>query len=674
MGNVESKKMDDDKFHKIISKMPSENRSNNIKEKISDQLIIDQEIIDDIYFEASKLYKYYKTNFLNNNFCERTFINLSKNIYKLPLKDVKKTYNDMNEEEDKYVYEKELSIMTDINRKDEQYLVDNLRGNLLENFKNKNIPREVTRDGITLTLPDYQYINYKVLQLLEKSLDRYKQFGGANDEENNENNNENENENYNNNENENINENENENENENKLSILNKLKKRRMEREQKIKVLMNENNNINSNNNFMMDNNLIMNNNKNLPNKPIQQLPGKTEKLPNKPIQQLPGKTNKLPNKPIQQLPGKTEKLLNKPIQQLPGKTEKLLNKPIQQLPGKTEKLPNKPIQQLPGKTEKLPNKPIQQLPSKTEELPNKPIQQLPGKTNKIPNNHIQELPSKTEKLLNKPNKQISVKNNKELIKPKMNELDKMIIERTQGEEIPIKVINSYIPMNTGFELKTRCANETQSCLLTKREMCEEIAKHFIVRGNIIASILSIIPIKEYGKYEGSFPYQRLKSLIEGKFCLPKYDQIVNASFNERIIKVLKFCNIFDEKKCIEVGGLPIKLSEKQMKEIMSGDEFNSKYLLFANRLNNNYRNGLRELQNILKILSSELPIHNMELNNISMRVKEIIDNIYIESQLNYLLALLVLLDIKFIEEKELEVLKKNREDIIKKIAEIGKE
>ena len=255
-----------------------------------------------------------------------------------------------------------------------------------------------------------------------------------------------------------------------------------------------------------------------------------------------------------------------------------------------------------------------------------------------------------------------------------MNELDKMIIERTQGEEIPIKVINSYIPMNTGFELKTRCANETQSCLLTKREMCEEIAKHFIVRGNIIASILSIIPIKEYGKYEGSFPYQRLKSLIEGKFCLPKYDQIVNASFNERIIKVLKFCNIFDEKKCIEVGGLPIKLSEKQMKEIMSGDEFNSKYLLFANRLNNNYRNGLRELQNILKILSSELPIHNMELNNISMRVKEIIDNIYIESQLNYLLALLVLLDIKFIEEKELEVLKKNREDIIKKIAEIGKE
>lgn len=60
----------------------------------------------------------------------------------------------------------ELSLKYD-GLEEEKFIVNQLSGKLVENFKNKKIPAEVERNGIQLKLPDLYYIHNKVLLLLD---------------------------------------------------------------------------------------------------------------------------------------------------------------------------------------------------------------------------------------------------------------------------------------------------------------------------------------------------------------------------------------------------------------------------------------------------------------------------------------------------------------------------
>jgi len=90
-------------------------------------------------------------------------------LYKIPLEKIENIYsqvegpNAVKSEVKSYL---ELSLKYD-GLEEEKYIVNQLTGKLLENFKDKKIPAEVERNGINLKLPDLYYIHNKVALLLD---------------------------------------------------------------------------------------------------------------------------------------------------------------------------------------------------------------------------------------------------------------------------------------------------------------------------------------------------------------------------------------------------------------------------------------------------------------------------------------------------------------------------
>ena len=194
------------------------------------------------------------------------------------------------------------------------------------------------------------------------------------------------------------------------------------------------------------------------------------------------------------------------------------------------------------------------------------------------------------------------------------------------------------------------CEDESKDCKLTKKQMCRKIAYHFVVRNNIIAAILSTIPFEnKEGDYNGSFVYKRLTNLISGKFCLPPYwSEINNKEDNQRIESILKFINIMNEKDCKEKGGYYLTLSKEKIGELLEDKILGTKYIQYTQKINTGYIQSLNELNSILDLLFNSHDLSTNNLNIIGKKVKYIIDELYIKTQFNYLVSVLLLLDFDF--------------------------
>ena len=194
------------------------------------------------------------------------------------------------------------------------------------------------------------------------------------------------------------------------------------------------------------------------------------------------------------------------------------------------------------------------------------------------------------------------------------------------------------------------CTDPTVPCKLTKMEMCVKIVMNLMTRNNIILAILSAIPIQnKNGDYEGSFTFERLTSLKKGKFCAPS-PLLHNEDEDDdvRIHKIMKFLNMMDDDTCKKSGGIIYELKEKQMNDMLADEEFGKKYFEYGNKINAIYQESIRTLLTILEKLESNFTISTEELNQISMLVKNTLDELYIKTQLNFLLAVLVVLDFNF--------------------------
>ena len=211
------------------------------------------------------------------------------------------------------------------------------------------------------------------------------------------------------------------------------------------------------------------------------------------------------------------------------------------------------------------------------------------------------------------------------------------------------------------------CLDDKLPCRLTKKEMCDKIIYHFIVRNNLIAAITSVVPVpNRSGELQGSFVYNRLKSLEKGAFCLPPYySDIQDDDENIRIQKILKFLNILDD--CPSQGGYLLKLSPERMKELMADEKLGRKYFDFGRKINIFYQESLINLYDILETLQNNTSLSTASLNEISASAKHIIDELYIKTQFNYLLAVLVVLDFSFVKnQKELDQKRSRVNKIIK--------
>jgi hypothetical protein len=200
-------------------------------------------------------------------------------------------------------------------------------------------------------------------------------------------------------------------------------------------------------------------------------------------------------------------------------------------------------------------------------------------------------------------------------------------------------------------------------------EMCVKIVMNLMTRNNIILAILSTIPIPtKNGDYEGSFTFERLTSLKKGQFCSPSpLSDFQDEEDDVRIHKIMRFLNMMDDETCKKSGGRIFQLTEKQMKDMLDDETFGKKYYEYGNKINLIYQESIRALLTMLEKLESNFTISTNELNEISASVKNTIDELYIKTQLNFLLAVLVVMDFDFSKNPVKDIKIEKRINSIKK-------
>jgi len=209
---------------------------------------------------------------------------------------------------------------------------------------------------------------------------------------------------------------------------------------------------------------------------------------------------------------------------------------------------------------------------------------------------------------------------------------------------IQSNIKNNNINDKQSMYIFPKCNNKTEKCELTKSELCKAISQHYIIRSNIIATILSALSQNGKDGYCGS----RLKSLESFKICLPPNTK------DKNIDELSRYINNFDNKSCINVNGYYKVLNEKERNIFMKSDnEFNIFYKRYVKKLNNDYKVSLNSLIEVLEVLKNEKSINNKTLNEISRKTKEIIDDLYKKCQLNYIYAIIAFInaDISTTEE-----------------------
>ena len=205
--------------------------------------------------------------------------------------------------------------------------------------------------------------------------------------------------------------------------------------------------------------------------------------------------------------------------------------------------------------------------------------------------------------------------------------------------------------------------------------MCEKIIYHFIVVNNLIATIVSVVPLpNNKGEYAGGFMFDRLSSLQKGNFCLPRFHSEIESIIpDERLQKIFKFINILSDKTmtqeqaCIKNNGFFLKLSKENMDELSRDERIGRKYFEFTKKINIYYQEALINLYAILDNLQNNTLLSSKRLNELSEQTKKIIDELYLKTQFNYLLAIFVILDFNFTKSSAALQAKIDRERLILK-------
>ena len=244
----------------------------------------------------------------------------------------------------------------------------------------------------------------------------------------------------------------------------------------------------------------------------------------------------------------------------------------------------------------------------------------------------------------NRGNKKPTNKNNK-LFEEINKDLEQIIPELSENAEIrnEEKPTNAQINFNSN-SVENECGPQNKVCKMNKRQLCNAIANHFIIRGNIVAAIMTVIPRKDEktGDYEGSFCFNRIRSLNQGTFCLPPdIKDLHRVSIAEQALTLQKYINK-DPNECKSSGGIYKQLTPKERRALLTtNEEWNKIYIRYSENLQDKYREGLRGLLEILHILASDLEINNTDLSQISNDAKRLLDDLYKMCQFNYVMALI---------------------------------
>ena len=234
------------------------------------------------------------------------------------------------------------------------------------------------------------------------------------------------------------------------------------------------------------------------------------------------------------------------------------------------------------------------------------------------------------------------------------------------------KSTNIYsVPKN--FKVKNPCSTKGDDCYLNKKQICELISQHFIVRNNIIAAILSCIPRKVGNNYEGGICYQQFINLNNCKVCIPEnYKDLLNSNNKDKNKdKTLKFIQDIataslnlTKEACKENNGTYYNLSKSQeiaLVDKAKTNKMNSFFFICRKKIKDVYLENLKLLIEILNKLNESPVINNATLNIISNDTKVIIDKMYTLCQYYYIYAIISLLNADITTED------KTKKDFFKK-------
>ena len=201
-----------------------------------------------------------------------------------------------------------------------------------------------------------------------------------------------------------------------------------------------------------------------------------------------------------------------------------------------------------------------------------------------------------------------AVNNNNNNLQQFLNEIpSKNNTKKISLEENINKVIQTNFNKKIHFTVKnyqspTKFCSGNSDCKMNKTELCKAISDHFIVRGNIIASILSTLPRKTANGFEGGYCYQRFLNLDKCQLCLPhNYNELMSMDTKSRIQTMMLFINYMTEKECNENKGLFRKLSIAEKKSLIlhgrEGNDFNLLYTEYTNNVRVKYIEHLNYLK-----------------------------------------------------------------------------
>lgn len=205
--------------------------------------------------------------------------------------------------------------------------------------------------------------------------------------------------------------------------------------------------------------------------------------------------------------------------------------------------------------------------------------------------------------------------------------------------------VNNGVKINKGStNVEIACGPGNKLCKMNKKQLCEAISNHYMIRANIIAAILTMVPHKDDKSqdYEGSFCFDRLRALNQGSFCLPpNLGKISRMPIDQQATELQKYIGK-SKKQCDAAKGVYKLLTPKERTVLLTNnDEYNKIYIAYTDQLQERYREYLVKLLEVLEILAGETQVNNKELERVANDTKELIDNMYKMCQFNYLMAML---------------------------------
>lgn len=205
--------------------------------------------------------------------------------------------------------------------------------------------------------------------------------------------------------------------------------------------------------------------------------------------------------------------------------------------------------------------------------------------------------------------------------------------------------------------------NRGKKCLMTKKGLCKAIGQNFVVRNNIIAAILTAIPrvVKKNGvtEYVGGICFQKFLNLEKAVICVPLNFKELTKSENlsNVILALLDKSRYIDEKSCAQNNGYFLRLDKEEKETLLtrsaaSEENFkinpswraNKQYMEFITKLKNKYFESLNFLITILEELKNNPFISNSTLNQVSIKTKNVIDDMYNWTNYYYIYATLSLM------------------------------